>query len=29
MNNEPNGYLSQKAPQWMRDMFEELSGMFE
>ena len=29
MNSEPNSYLSQKAPQWMRDMFEELSGMFE
>jgi hypothetical protein len=28
MNSEPNNYLSQKAPQWMRDMFEELSGMF-
>ena len=29
MNSEPNSSLSQKAPQWMRDMFEELSGMFE
>ena len=24
MNSEPDSYLSQKAPQWMRDMFEEL-----
>ena len=29
MNSEPNSYQSQKAPQWMRDMLEELSGMFE
>ena len=29
MNSEPNSYLSQEAPQWMRDMFEELSDMFE
>jgi hypothetical protein len=29
MNTEPNSYVIQKAPQWMRDMFEELSGMFE
>jgi hypothetical protein len=29
MNSEPISHLSQKAPQWMRDMFEELSGMFE
>jgi hypothetical protein len=21
MNSEPNSYLSQKAPQWMRDMY--------
>ena len=29
MSNEPNNNLSQEAPQWMRDMFEELRGMFE
>jgi hypothetical protein len=29
MNSEPNSYLSQEAPQWMRDMFEELKDMFE
>jgi hypothetical protein len=29
MNGEPNSSLSQEAPQWMRDMFEELSDMFE
>ena len=29
MNSEPNSYLSQNTPQWMRDMFEELSDMFE
>ena len=28
MNSEPNSYLSQKAPQWMRDMFEELEELF-
>jgi hypothetical protein len=28
MNNEPNNYLSQEAPRWMRDMFQELSDMF-
>jgi len=28
MNSEPNSYLSQEAPQWMRDMFQELSDMF-
>ena len=28
MNNEPNSYLDQKSPQWMREMFEELSDMF-
>jgi hypothetical protein len=22
MNNEPNNYLSQEAPRWMRDMFQ-------
>lgn len=27
MNNEPNNYLSQEAPRWMRDMFQELSDM--
>ena len=30
MNSEPNSSLSQEeAPQWMRDMFQELSDMFE
>ena len=29
MSNEPNNNLSQEAPQWMRDTFEELRGMFE
>jgi hypothetical protein len=29
MNSEPNNYLSQEAPRWMRDMFQELSDMFE
>jgi hypothetical protein len=29
MNNEPNNYLSQEAPRWMREMFRELSDMFE
>ena len=29
MSSEPNSYLSQEAPQWMRDVFEELSDMFE
>jgi hypothetical protein len=29
MNNAPKIYLSQEVPQWMKDMFEELSGMFE
>jgi len=29
MNSEPNSYLSQNTPQWMRDTFEELSDMFE
>jgi hypothetical protein len=28
MNSELNSYLSQKAPQWMRDMFEELEELF-
>jgi hypothetical protein len=28
MNSEPNSYLSQEAPQWIRDMFQELSDMF-
>jgi len=28
MNSEPNSYVSQKAPQWMRDMFEELEELF-
>ena len=29
MNSEPNSSLSQEeAPQWMRDMFEELKDMF-
>ena len=28
MNSEPNSYLSQETPQWMRDMFQELSDMF-
>jgi len=25
MNSEPNSYFSQEAPQWIRDMFQELS----
>jgi hypothetical protein len=29
MNNEPNTCLGQEAPQWMKDMFYELSLMFE
>ena len=29
MNSEPNSYLSQETPQWMRDMFQELNDMFE
>jgi hypothetical protein len=30
MNSEPNSSLSQEeAPQWMRDMFQELRDMFE
>jgi len=29
MNNDPNSYLDQKSPQWKREMFEELSDMFE
>ena len=29
MSSESNSYLSQEAPQWMRDMFEELKDMFE
>ena len=30
MNSEPHSSLSQEgAPQWMRDMFQELSDMFE
>ena len=29
MSNAPNDNLSQEAPQWMRDMFEELKDMFE
>ena len=27
MNSEPNSYFSQEAPQWIRDMFQELSDM--
>ena len=29
MSNEPNNNLSQEAPQWMTDMFEELRGMID
>jgi hypothetical protein len=29
MNNEPNTHLGQEAPEWMKDMFYELSIMFE
>jgi hypothetical protein len=29
MSTESNNNLSQEAPQWMRDMFEELKNMFE
>jgi hypothetical protein len=29
MSNAPNDNLSQEAPQWMRDIFEELKDMFE
>ena len=29
MSNAPNDNLSQGAPQWMRDIFEELKDMFE
>src|SRR5262249_59911560 len=28
MSNAPNDNLSQEAPQWMRDIFEELKDMF-
>ena len=27
MHNEPNNYLNQEAPRWMRDMFQTLSDM--
>lgn len=29
MNSEPTNCLSQEAPRWMREMFQELSDMFE
>jgi hypothetical protein len=29
MNSEPDTYLGPEAPQWMKDMFYELSAMFE
>jgi hypothetical protein len=29
MSTEPNNNLSQEAPQWLRDVFEELKDMFE
>jgi hypothetical protein len=29
MSTEPNNNPRQEAPQWMRDMFEELKDMFE
>jgi hypothetical protein len=29
MSTELNNNSSQEAPQWMRDMFEELKDMFE
>ena len=29
MSTESNNNLSQEAPQWMRDMFEESKKMFE
>jgi hypothetical protein len=29
MSNESNTCLGQEAPQWMKDMFYELSVMFE
>ena len=29
MNNGPNINLSEEVPQWIKDMFEELSDMFE
>ena len=29
MNSEPTTYLSQETPRWMREMFQELSDMFE
>jgi hypothetical protein len=29
MNGEPTNYLSQEAPRWMKEMFQELSDMFE
>jgi len=29
MSTEPNNNHSQEAPQWMRDMFEELKDTFE
>jgi len=29
MNTEPNTYLGQEEPQWMKDMFYELSVIFE
>jgi hypothetical protein len=29
MSTESTNNLSREAPQWMRDMFEELKNMFE
>ena len=29
MSTESSNNLSREAPQWMRDMFEELKDMFE
>ena len=29
MGTEPNNSASQEAPQWMKEMFEELKDMFE
>ena len=29
MSTESSNNLSREAPQWMRDMFEELKNMFE
>ena len=29
MNSEQTNYLGQETPQWMREMFQELSDMFE